>query len=76
MLFEVPGKRAEKTTLVTVEVDADGDVKLAANGVTILWLRKAGDILLNYCDEAGLAALGFEVEKSGNVAIRNFSENA
>ncbi len=57
---------------ITMEIDADADLVVKANGVSLLWIFKQGTILINTytSDVAALKAMGFKVnDLSGKLAV-------
>jgi hypothetical protein len=64
----------QKVVKLATVVDDDGDVRIEANGVLIMWLMKDGHISMNVGDEDlnKLEAMGFTIvdrdeEDSGRV---------
>ncbi len=57
---------------ITMEIDADDDLVVKANGVSLLWIFKQGAIHINAHtpDVAVLKAMGFKVnDLSGKLAV-------
>ncbi len=54
---------------ITTEVDEEGDVKVMANGVNLLWVMTHGSVYTDDSHDDKLKALGFNLHDGGGVKI-------